>query len=57
MFTGGTGVEVTDVAICIGTEIGTLTGGGIDGKALGGLSTLFCDARSLAIEVGDSKPN
>lgn len=27
------------------------------GNALGGLSTLFCEARSLAIEVGDSKPN
>lgn len=53
MLTGGTGVDVTGVVICMGT----LTGGGIDGKALGGLSTLFCDARSLAIEVGDSKPS
>lgn len=40
------------------TEIGTLlTDDGIDGRALGGLSTLFCEARSLAIEVGDSKPS
>ena len=46
------------VAICMGTEGGgTVTDAGIDGKALGGLSTLFCDARSLAIEVGDSSPN
>lgn len=44
--------------ICIETDIGTVTGpAGIDGNALGGLSTLFCDAKSLAIEVGDSKPS
>lgn len=50
--------ELTGVVICIeAAEIGTVTDDGIDGNALGGLSTLFCDARSLAIEVGDSRPS